>query len=137
MRSEHTLTGLLSSLFGDYLNMKAEAFRNRVVTGLSEGFAMVLALLVILMVLMLALVVLSFGIIMLIADAIGSWTAAAFIVGGIFLAIVFVLFLLRKRLFVSMFENIFTTLADKESGSDEIRPMLLTFVRYLRCRMGL
>ena len=135
MKSGHNLAGILSSVFGDYLNMKADAFRKRVVTGLSEGFAMVLALLVILMVLMIALVVLSFGFFMLVADAIGNWTAAAFIVGGIFLVIVLVLFLLRKRLFVSMFENIFSTIADKENGSDEIRPMLLTLVRYLRCQI--
>ena len=105
MESGHSLIGLLSSMFVKYLNTKADAFRKRVVTCLSEGAAMVLVLFVMLMVLMIAMFIFSFGFILMIAEMLGNWCAAAFIVGAILLAVVIILFLLCRRLFSHMFQN--------------------------------
>jgi hypothetical protein len=133
--SGHNLLNLLSSVIGDYLSLKTDDFRKRIVAGLSLGFSRVLSVLVIVMLLMIVLAVLAFGLIVLIGDAIGSWSAAAFIVGGVCMTALIILIIFRKKLFLKMFTNIFNEVAETESSPDEWKSLPLAIVRYLRSRL--
>lgn len=76
--------------------------------------------------------VFAFAFILLLGDAIGSMSGAAFIVGGVFLMAAGILLMLRKRLFRNMFTNIFSGIIEKESPEDSWKPLLLMIVRNLR-----
>ena len=131
--SRNPLNGL-SSLLGEYLNMRADDFKKSIIAGLSIGFSRTLSILVMLMLLMIVLAVFAVGFIMLLGDAIGSWGGAAFIVGGVYVIGLAVLFFMRRRLFLGMFTNLFTGIVDMESPSDNWKTLALLVVRYLRSR---
>ena len=125
------LLGILSSVLGDYLNLKADDFRKRTVEGLAVGFSRALSIIILAMLLMLILFVISFALIVLIGNAIGSWSGAAFIVGGVYLVAFAVLYMFRKRLFIGLFAGLFEELiADRNQGFDW-KSVLLTIVRHL------
>ena len=84
-----TILGILSSAVVKYLSMRTDDFKTNIVAGLSMGFSIVLAILVITLLLLIVLGVFAF----------------AFIVGGVYLIAAIVLIFLRKRLFVNMFSN--------------------------------
>lgn len=132
MKDNGTILGILSSAVGEYLSMRTDDFRKNIVTGLSVGFSRVLAVLVISFLLLIVLGVFAFGFIVLLGDAIGSMSGAAFIVGGVYLIAAVVLILLRKRLFRNMFINLFTGIIEKESPTDSWKTLLLMIVRNLR-----
>lgn len=132
MKDNGTILGILSSAVGEYLSMRTDDFRKNIVTGLSVGFSRVLAVLVISFLLLIVLGVFAFGFIVLLGDAIGSMSGAAFIVGGVYLIAAVVLILLRKRLFRNMFTNLFTGIIEKESPTDSWKTLLLMIVRNLR-----
>ena len=69
---------------------------------------------------------------MLIGEAMGSLSGAAFIVGGVYLIALVILFLLRKRLFLNMFTNLFSGIIEEESPSDNWKTLLLMIVKNLR-----
>ena len=71
----------------------------------------------------------------MIGDAIGSWSGAAFIVGGVFLVVLLVLFFLRKRLFVRMSVSLFSSFAESREQDRDFRSASLMIVRYLRDSM--
>ena len=131
MEDGQNLMNILSSVLGDYLSLKTDDFRKKIVAGLSVGFSRVLSVLVIVMLLMIVLAVFSFGLIVLIGNAIGSWSAAAFIIGGVCLTALIILILVRKRLFLKMFANIFTQ--GKKSFPNTLTSVFLT-VTSTRCR---
>ena len=135
MEDGQNLMNILSSVLGDYLSLKTDDFRKKIVAGLSVGFSRVLSVLVIVMLLMIVLAVFSFGLIVLIGDSIGSWSAAAFIIGGVCLTALIILIFVRKRLFLKMFANIFNEMAETESPSEDWKFLPLTIVRYLRARL--
>ena len=135
MEGGQNLMNILSSVLGDYLSLKTDDFRKKIVAGLSVGFSRVLSVLVIVTLLMIVLAVFSFGLIVLIGNAIGSWSAAAFIIGGVCLTALIILILVRKRLFLKMFANIFNEMAETESPSGDWKFLPLTIVRYLRARL--
>ena len=91
-----------------------------------------LAVLVITLILLVVLGVFAFAFIVLIGEAIGSLSGAAFIVGGIYLIAVIILILLRKRLFLKMFTNLFSRIIEEESPSDNWKTVFLMIVRNLR-----
>ncbi|MBE6231466.1 MAG: phage holin family protein [Bacteroidales bacterium] len=132
MEDKKTIIGLLSSVVEEYLRMRTDDFKDNIITGLSLGFSRVLAILVITMLLLIVLVVFAFAFIVLLGDAIGDLSMAAFIVGGVFLTGTVILFLLRKRLFHSMFTNLFTELMKTESSADNWKTLLLMIVRNIR-----
>lgn len=132
MKDNGTILGILSSAVGEYLSMRTDDFRKNIVTGLSVGFSRVLAVLVISFLLLIVQGVFAFGFIVLLGDAIGSMSGAAFIVGGVYLIAAVVLILLRKRLFRNMFTNLFTGIIEKESPTDSWKTLLLMIVRNLR-----
>lgn len=122
----------LSSAIGEYLSLKTDDFKKNIISGLSIGFSRTLAILVIVMILLIVLAVFAFAFIVLLGDAIGSWSCAAFIVGGVYLIVFAVLFFLRKRLFLKMFTGLFTGILDSGTSSDKWKTLALVAVRYLR-----
>lgn len=128
MESRRNLLDILSSAAGEYLSLRTDDFRKRIVYGLSVGFSRILSVLVIVMLSVIVLAAFAFGFIVLLGNATGSWSTAAFIVGGIFMMGLLILFFLRKRLFVNMFSRIFAAVADSgrtESGLNSIALMLV------------
>ena len=132
MEDNRTILGLLSSAVGEYLSMRTDDFKKNIVTSLSVGFSRVLAVLVITLLLLIVLGVLAFAFIVLLGEAIGSMSGAAFIVGGVYLIALVVLIFLRKRLFLNMFTNLFTGIIEDESPADNWNPLVLMIVRNLR-----
>lgn len=122
----------LSSAIGEYLSLKTDDFKKNIVEGLSIGFSRVLSILVLMMLLLLILGIFAFAFIVLIGEAIGSLSGAAFIVGGVYLIVFAVLFFLRKRLFLKMFTGLFTGILDSGTSSDKWKTLALVAVRYLR-----
>lgn len=136
MESRRNLLDILSSAAGEYLSLRTDDFRKRIVYGLSVGFSRILSVLVIVMLSVIVLAAFAFGFIVLLGNATGSWSTAAFIVGGVFMMGLLILFFLRKRLFVNMFAGILAAVADSgrtESGFNSIALML---VRNLRDLLG-
>ena len=132
MEDNRTILGLLSSAVGEYLSLRTDDFKKNIVTSLSVGFSRVLAVLVITLLLLIVLGVLAFAFIVLLGEAIGSMSGAAFIVGGVYLIALVVLIFLRKRLFLNMFTNLFTGIIEDESPADNWKPLVLMIVRNLR-----
>lgn len=122
----------LSSAIGEYLSLKTDDFKKNIISGLSIGFSRVLSILVLMMLLLLVLGIFAFAFVVLIGEAIGSWSGAAFIVGGVYLIVFAVLFFLRKRLFLKMFTGLFTGILDSRTSSDKWKTLALVAVRYLR-----
>lgn len=123
----------LSSAIGEYLSLRTDYFKKRIISGLSMGFSRVLSVLVMMMFLTVVLAVFAFAFTVRLSDAVGSLSGAAFIVGGAYLLIFLVLFLLRKRLFLSMFTNLFTELTETdETPSGDWKSLALIIIRSLR-----
>lgn len=123
---------LLSSLMGEFLSLRSDDFKTSMVAGLSAGFSRVFVLLVIMMLMVIVLAVLAFAFILLLGEAIGSFSGAAFIVGGVYLLGAATVFILRKRLFLKMFTNLFTGVMEENKPSDSWKTVLLMLVRNLR-----
>ena len=122
----------LSSILGEYLSMRRDDLRKSIIMGMSVGFSRVLAILIISLLMVIVLAVLAFAFIILIGDAIGSLSGAAFIVGGVYLAVAAVLFFLRKRLFVNMFTRLFSGIIQTNTPDDGWKSFLLIVVQNLR-----
>ena len=112
--------------------MRTDDFKKNIVTSLSVGFSRILGVLVITLVLLIVLGVFAFAFTVLIGEAIGSLSGAAFIVGGVYLIAHVILILLRKKLFVNKFTNLFSRIIEEESPSDNWKTLLLMIVKNLR-----
>ena len=137
MEENKTILGILSSTIGEYLSVRTDDFKKNIVTSLSVGFSRILAVLVITLVLLVVLGVFAFAFIVLIGEGIGSLSGAAFIVAGVYIIAAIVLILLRKKLFVNMFTNLFSGIIEEESPSDNWKTLLLMFVKNLRGNLDL
>jgi len=135
MDDNRTIFGILSSAVGKYFSMRTDNFKTNIVAGLSVGFSRVLAVLVIILLLLIVLGVFAFAFTVLIGEAIGSMSGAAFIVGGVYLIALVILILLRKRLFLNMFTNLFSGIIDQGSPADDWKPLLLKIVRNMRSNL--
>ena len=131
MKENGTILGILSSAVGEYLSVRTDDFKKNIVTGLSVGFSRMLAVLVISFLLLIVLGIFAYAFILLLGEAVGSMTGAAFIVGGVYLMAVVILFLLRKKLFRRMFTNLFSGIIKEESPADSWKTLLL-IVRNMR-----
>ena len=132
MEDNRNILGILSSAIGKYLNLRTDDFRKNIIESLSVGFSRVLAILVITMLSLIVLAVFAFAFIVLLGQAIGSLSGAAFIIGGLYLTGVVILFLLRKRLFLDMFTNLFSGIVGSDNPADSWKMLLLTVVKNLR-----
>ena len=90
-----------------YLDIRLEELKLRTVDGLSVGMSRVLSMMVVLMLGAIVLAAFAFGTVLLLGDLIGSWAAAAFIIGGVFLIVLGVLLLFWRSLFVDIFVKLF------------------------------
>ena len=122
----------LSSIIGDYLRMRRDDLRKNIITGLAAGFSRVLAILIISLLMVIVLAVFAFAFIIVLGEAIGSMSGAAFIVGGVYLSGAIVLFFLRKLLFVNMFTKLFTGIMQTNTPDDSWKSLLLILVQNLR-----
>lgn len=93
-----------------YLDLRIDEIKLKAVDGLSIGVSSVFALMTIIAVGAIASVAIAFGFVALLGELIGSWAAAAFIVGGLFLIILTILILYRKRLFRDLFVQLFISI---------------------------
>ena len=90
-----------------YLDIRLEELKLRTVDGLSVGVSRVLSMMVVLMLGAIVFAAFAFGTVLLLGDLIGSWAAAAFIIGGVFLIVLGVLLLFWRSLFVDIFVKLF------------------------------
>ena len=135
MEDKSNLLKGLSSALVEYLGLRTDEFKKKIISALSIGFSRVLSILVIIVLLMIVLAILAMAFIILIGDAIGSWSGAAFIVGGVYLIAFAILYGLRKRLFLNMFTNLFTGIVDAGTPLDNWKSLLLIIVKNLRSGM--
>lgn len=126
----------LSSIIGEYLSIRRDNFKKSVITGLSAGFGRLITILIISLLTVIVLAVLAFAFIILLGERIGSLSGAAFIIGGIYFFVATVLFLLRKRLFVNMFTNLFTGIMQTNTSDENMKTFLLIAVKHLRKNLG-
>ena len=126
----------LSSVIGEYLSIRRDNFKKSVITGLSAGFGRLITILIISLLMVIVLAVLAFAFIILLGEKIGSLSGAAFIIGGIYFFVATVLFLLRKRLFVNMFTNLFTGIMQTNTSDENMKTFLLIAVKHLRKNLG-
>lgn len=91
----------------EYIDLRLDDLKLKAVDGLSVGVSRVLSLMVVLMLGAIVLAAFAFGTVLLLGDLIGSWTAAAFIIGGVFLILLIVMLLVWKKLFVDIFVKLF------------------------------
>lgn len=126
----------LSSVIGEYLSIRRDNFKKSVITGLSAGFGRLITILIISLLMVIVLAVLAFAFIILLGERIGSLSGAAFIIGGIYFFVATVLFLLRKRLFVNMFTNLFTGIMQTNTSDENMKTFLLIAVKHLRKNLG-
>lgn len=135
MEANRSLLNNLSSVVGEYLGLRTDDFRRKIVSALSVGFSRAVTMLVIVILLLIVLAVFAFAFIVLLGDAIGSWSGAAFIVGGVYLIALLILFLLRKKLFLKTFTNIFENVMPADEPASDWKSAALVIVRYLRGRI--
>jgi len=97
----------MENLARRYMDMRLDELKLKTVDGLSVGVSRVLSLMVILMLGAIVLASFAFGTVLLLGDLIGSWAAAAFIIGGVFLIALLVILFVWKKLFTDIFVKLF------------------------------
>jgi len=97
----------MENLARRYMDMRLDDLKLKTVDGLSVGVSRVLSLMAVLMLGAIVLASFAFGTVLLLGDLIGSWAAAAFIIGGVFLILLIVMLLVWKKLFVDIFVKLF------------------------------
>ena len=132
MEDNHNLLSSLSSVLGEYLNLKADDFRKKTISGLAIGFSRALSIIILAMLLMIILFVISFALIVVIGNAMGSWSGAAFIIGGVYIIAFAVLYFMRRKLFVGVFTNLLQGVMADNSQNNEWKPIIMSIISYLR-----
>ena len=97
----------LESYIRKYMDLRLEDLKLKAVDGLSVGVSRVLSMMVIIMLGAIVLAAFAFGTILLLGDLIGSWAAAAFIIGGVFLIALAVMLFFWRSLFLDIFVKLF------------------------------
>lgn len=97
----------LESDIRKYMDLRLEDLKLKAVDGLSVGVSRVLSMMVIIMLGAIVLAAFAFGTILLLGDLIGSWAAAAFIIGGVFLVALAVMLFFWRSLFLDIFVKLF------------------------------
>jgi len=105
----------IESEIREYMDLRLDDLKLKAVDGLSVGVSRVLSLMLVLMLGAIVLASFAFGTVLLLGDLIGSWAAAAFIIGGFFLIVLVLVLLVWKKLFVDIFVKLFIDIFyDKE-----------------------
>lgn len=100
----------LSKNAAEYVDMKIEDVKLRTVKGLSVAMNKLIVAIILLFVASIALLAAAFGGILLLGDLIGSYAGGAFIVAGIFLIILVILYCMRHKMFLNSFLRMFLNL---------------------------
>ena len=97
----------LASDARDYVDLQIDKLKLQAVKGLSLSLGEILALLLVIFSCSIVLLGLAAGCILLLGKWIGSYAGASFIIAGVFAIVSVVLFLLRKKLFINTFVQLF------------------------------
>ena len=115
----------------DYVDLKAEDVKLRLVKGLSLSLGKMLSMILVLFLCSIVLFALAIGLILLIGKAVDNYAVGAFIVAGGFALIAAIVYLLRKKLFVSGFIGMMgdlgkvSSLSELEKKQEDIRDGLI------------
>ena len=91
----------------EYVDLQIDKLKLQAVRGLSLSLGEILALLLVIFSCSIVLLGLAAGCILLLGKWIGSYAGASFIIAGVFAIVSVVLFLLRKKLFINTFVQLF------------------------------
>lgn len=105
----------------EYVDRKVDELKLRTVKGLSLTLSKVLVATMMISLGTIVLMASAFGGVLLLGDLIGSYAAGAFIIAGVFLIALIVLFLVRKKLFVGGFIKLFLALFFDGENSEEVQ----------------
>ncbi len=103
----------------EYIDLKVDEVKLRTAKGLSVTLNSLLLAILFLSLGSIVLMASAFGGVLLLGDLIGSYTAGAFIVAGIFLLLLIILFMLRRKLFLNGFIQMFIRLFFEEEGGEQ------------------
>ena len=109
----------IASYAKEYVDLRLDDLKLRSAKGLSLTVSKLLSLILILGIFTSFVLVLSLGIIFLIGERMGSYAAAAFIVAGVNLIAIIVLFLLKDKLFQGQFVRLFIRIFFGEEDENE------------------
>ena len=93
-----------------YLDLRLNELKLKTVDGLSVGVSRILSLMVVIMLGAIVLAAFAFGTVLILGDMIGSWPAAAFIIGGFYLLILALILIFWRQLFVNIFVRLFISI---------------------------
>jgi len=100
----------LSKNAAEYVDMKVEDVKLRTVKGLSVAMNKLIVAIILLFVASIVLTAAALGCTLLLGDLIGSYAGGAFIVSGIFLIILIILYSVRNKMFLNSFVRMFLNL---------------------------
>lgn len=100
----------LSQTAKEYIDLRVDEVKLKTAKGLSVSIGRILSYMVLLLVAANLLLVLSFAAVLFLGDALKSYGLAALIVSAVLAVILFVLFLLRNKLFSGGFVKLFVKL---------------------------
>lgn len=103
----------------EYVDLKADGLKLQVARGLTLSVSKILSLILILGILSAFVMVLSLAFVLLLGEWIGSYAGAAFIVAGVHLVVLVVLFICKDRLFRGSFVRLFMNIFFQEGKGDE------------------
>ena len=115
----------------DYVDLKVEDVKLRLVKGLSFSLGKLLSMILVLFLCSVVLFALAIGLILLIGQAMDNYAAGAFIVAGGFALVGIIVYLLRKKLFVSSFVGMMedlgkvSSLGELEKKQEDVRDSLI------------
>ncbi len=94
----------------EYAELKIDELKLRTTKGLAVTLNHVLLAVLFLSIVNIVLMCFAFGLVLLLGEIVGSFTIGAFITGGIFILLIGILYLFRKKLFLSSLIRMFTQL---------------------------
>jgi len=103
----------------EYVDLKADGLKLQVARGLTVSVSKILSFILILFLLFAFILVLSFGLVLLLGEWIKSYAGAAFIVAGVHLLVLAVLFFRKDKLFRGTFVRTFMNIFFQEEDKDE------------------
>ncbi|MGM9737883.1 MAG: hypothetical protein ACI3ZT_05665 [Candidatus Cryptobacteroides sp.] len=102
----------------EYIDLKIDEIKLRTAKGLSVTLNRILLAFVFLCLGSIVMTALAFGGVLLLGDIIGSYSAGAFIVAAFFALLAFLLWLVRKKLFLNGLIQLFVRLFFEDSGEE-------------------
>lgn len=102
-----------------YIDAQIDNVKLHSVKGLSQGTSAIAGLLLIFIVIGALVTALSFAVVLWLGEVLDSYAVAAFIMSGVLLLVLMVLFLLRKQLFKNSFVTMYTDIFYKEESKPQ------------------